>query len=452
MPTFQQYINKINPDLDVNKKGSIVDPGPYEAIVKNNNDSRRTGRMDVYIASLGGIPDDPRSWIPVKYMSPFLGTTDQGLLDKQEQTAMYSYGMWLTLPDPGSKVVVVFLEGQRNNGVIIGSVVDDVANHMTPGLASSKKWLKTEEVTTLFPTLEPDTDFLPVTEFNTKVVRDSRQTNTIYRPVNIELAKILKAQGLIGDNIRGQSFSTPQRENNSQVFGLSTPGRGDKDPASDPALKTKMQNGEATAEDLQIRKRFPGHSLVLDDGDSEGASKLVRLRTSTGHQILMDDTNNLIYIATNNGNAWIEMSEHGKIDIHSEDSISIHTAKNINMTAEKSINLEAGEKVNIKSMVDINLDTNNINTMAQGDTKITSGATSHINSGTSHLETATAIHMNGGTAASQAARIPTNNVPTVKLEEKEWIAGPPKNYISKRVPQHEPWTVHEDTTPGADDS
>ena len=210
-----------------------------------------------------------------------------------------------------------------------------------------------------------------------------------------------------------------------------------------------MQTGEASAEDLEIRKRFPGHSIVLDDGDVNGDSKLVRLRTSTGHQILMDDTNNLMYIGTNNGKAWIELSEHGKIDVYSEDSISIRTANNINMTADKNINLEAGESVNIKSMTDINLDTNNLNSVAQGDTKITSGATSHINSGTSHLETATAIHMNGGTAASQSARIPTQKLPTV---DSTGTAGQPKAYISKRVPQHEPWTLHEEKNAGKDDS
>lgn len=450
MATFQQYINKINPDLDVNKKGSIVDPGPYEAIVKNNNDTRRTGRMQVYISALGGIPDDTRSWIPVKYLSPFLGTTDKSLLDKNEDTAMFSYGFWATLPDPGSKVLVMFIQGNRNDGVIVGSLIDDVANHMTPGFASSKKWIMTDEVTTAIgSTYQPDVDYLPVTEFNTKVERDSRQTGTIYRPVNIELAKILKAQGLLGDTIRGHSFSTPQRENNSAVFGISTPGRGDKDPATDSELKTRMKNGEATAEDLQIKKRFPGHSLVLDDGDSEGNSKLVRLRTSTGHQILLDDTNKLMYIATGNGNAWIELSEHGKIDIHTEDSISIHSTNNINMYAKNDINLEAGTNVNIKSMSGINLDTNNLSSIAQGDTKLTSGATSHINSGTSHLETSTAIHMNGGTAASQAARIPTTNVPTT---DSTGTAGPPKDIITKRLPQHEPWSAHEDKITGKADS
>ena len=54
-------------------------------------------------------------------------------------------------------------------------------------------------------------------------------------------------------------------------------------PVNEP-LKQRMQNGEATAEDLEVRKRMPRYPFVLDDGDIEGNSKLVRLRTSTGHR------------------------------------------------------------------------------------------------------------------------------------------------------------------------
>ena len=98
MATFGQYLNKIDPNLDVQKKGAIVDPGPYEGIIKNNSDVRRTGRMDVFIPTFGGDETDARSWIPVAYMSPFMGQTNKKLLDKNETTGLYSYGMWTTVP------------------------------------------------------------------------------------------------------------------------------------------------------------------------------------------------------------------------------------------------------------------------------------------------------------------------------------------------------------------
>ena len=74
--------------------------------------------------------------------------------------------------DAGTKVVVTFLEGRRNNGVIIGCLIDNQNNHMVPGFASSKNWLRDEEVVALLLTYEPK-DFLPVLEYNTSVKRDS---------------------------------------------------------------------------------------------------------------------------------------------------------------------------------------------------------------------------------------------------------------------------------------
>jgi hypothetical protein len=438
MPTFQQYINKINPDLDVNKKGAIVDPGPYEGFVKNNSDTRRTGRMDVYIPALGGIPSDPRSWTPVKYMSPFLGTTDKKLIDKQESSGVYSYGMWATLPDPESKVLVIFIQGQKNNGVVIGSIIDDVANHMTPGLASSKKWIKTAEVETEFPGYNPDEHFLPVLEFNTKVERDTKQTHRIYRPVNIELARILKGQGLLGDTIRGQSFSTPQRENNSAVFGISTPGRGDKDPATDSALKSRMQSGEATAEDLEIRKRFPGHSFVLDDGDVNGDSKLVRLRTSTGHQILLNDTDGLIYVGTASGNAWIEMTNNGDIHVYNKGSLNIHSEGNFNVHAGGNINMEATGGINVSSMgaggIKVQADAGGIDMYSELGTNNESAAQNHIKSGTNIRLTSADenIELNGPEA--NAAVKPTRNDLLTGNNNRDVL-----NSTSTTVPEHEPW-------------
>ena len=85
MATFGQYLNKIDPNLDVQKKGAIVDPGPYEGIIKNNSDVRRTGRMDIFIPTFGGDETDARSWIPVAYMSPFMGQTNKRLLDKNNK-------------------------------------------------------------------------------------------------------------------------------------------------------------------------------------------------------------------------------------------------------------------------------------------------------------------------------------------------------------------------------
>ena len=99
-----------------------------------------------------------------------------------------------------------------------------------------------------------------------------------------------------------------------------------------------------------MQSRLGGPSFVMDDGDDkflrkghpkdtameyanieaqeEGGdvtrlhNELVRLRTRTGHQILLHNTEDLIYIANARGTSWIEMTSNGKIDIYGADSIS----------------------------------------------------------------------------------------------------------------------------------
>jgi hypothetical protein len=439
MATFTQNINRIDPNLDVNKKGAIVDPGPYEGIVKNNNDVRRTGRMDVYIPTFGGDETDPRSWIPVAYMSPFMGQTNKTLLDKNETSALYSYGMWMTVPDPGTKVVVTFLEGSRINGVVIGCLIDNINNHMVPGFASSKNWIKSDEIVELLPTYEPQKDFLPVLEFNPSIKRDTQQPNSIARPVNIELVKILKEQGLIGDHKRGQSFSTSQREGNSAVYGFATPGRPANDPAVNEPLKQRMQNGEATAEDLEVRKRMPGHSFVLDDGDIEGNSKLIRLRTSTGHQLLLNDTDGMIYVGTASGNAWIEMTNNGDVHVYNKGSLNIHSEGNFNVHAGGNINMEATGGINVSSMgasgIKVQAAEGGVDMYSELGTNNESAGAVHTKAGTNITMTSEnpeSIHMNGPEA--NAAVKPTRNDLLTGNNNRDVL-----NSTSTTVPEHEPW-------------
>jgi uncharacterized protein (DUF2345 family) len=77
-------------------------------------------------------------------------------------------------------------------------------------------------------------------------------------------------------------------------------------------------------------------------------NELVRIRTRTGHQILLHNSEDLIYIGNSRGTAWIELSSDGKIDIFAEDSISVHTKNDFNLYSDRDINIEAGRNLNIK--------------------------------------------------------------------------------------------------------
>ncbi len=82
----------------------------------------------------------------------------------------------------------------------------------------------------------------------------------------------------------------------------------------------------------------------MDDGNVKGTSKLVRLRSGAGNQIMMNDDNGFIYIINANGSGWVEISPAGNIDVYGEGGINLATKGSVNIHAEKDINMHANEK------------------------------------------------------------------------------------------------------------
>jgi hypothetical protein len=499
------------------------DRGPYEAIVVNNLDTRYMGGLEVELLkynSAGGTPERSGQLLNVRYLSPFYGVTPSAGLTANDgyQYTQKSYGMWMVPPDIGTKVLVLFSEGDANFGYWIGCIPEDYMNFMIPDGRAS-----TEKTTSITP---PDLAGrkLPVGEYNKALETGALVDATLFdKPYNKDFAEILQVQGLISDETRGLTTTSARREIPSAVFGISTPGPLDK---RDGAPKTPIG-----ATDLKANtpfSRLGGSSFVMDDGDDKfirenhpadgppiyinkeasqpggdetiPQNELVRFRTRTGHQILMHNSEDLIYIGNARGTTWIEMTSDGKIDIHAQDSVSIMTANDLNITADRDINLEAGRNVNIKASARFSQGAetdaagqesgrvqieagfnhnlvvgknskitvaNNMHTTVNNsqfitnkqslhvksgqDNRLTAGGYTHINSGKEHRETATYIHMNGPNAAvanlAQLAKpldtivlpyvVPGNSVPV------------PYDSILTRAPQHEPWPHHENMDPQA---
>ena len=56
--------------------GAVLLSRPVIGIVKNNIDPTHTGKIEVYIARLNGYnQENPVGWTPVRYLSPFGGST-----------------------------------------------------------------------------------------------------------------------------------------------------------------------------------------------------------------------------------------------------------------------------------------------------------------------------------------------------------------------------------------
>ena len=340
------------------EKLSGSDIGPYIGIVKNTTDPLRMGRLGVLIPDLANVPEtsrDPNKIIWCQYLSPFYGVKPLESVSKTDpyshQTSQSSYGLWAVPPDIGTNVLVLFAKGAKGqkSAFWIGCVQEPLTNHMVPGNASSINSAVGVETVGEFGVArggmsakeaEFGTNLLPVGEKN-RHIADGPAFDKWKYPINVDLAGQLMTQGLVQDPIRGTTSSSARRETPSRVFGISTPGR----------IQTNSRKPNIGLEGTPVAvDRNIGHSFVMDDGAEDGSNQLTRLRTASGHQLLMNDTAGVVYIANGSGNAYIEMSKDGRIDVYSGvGGINLRTEGDFNVHSDSNINFHAGGNIRMNS-------------------------------------------------------------------------------------------------------
>ena len=382
----------------------VIGPGPFLATVVNHRDPTLMGSLEVQLLRANPAnPDQKASNLTVRYCSPFFGNTSikfEGNDSSKFDDVQKSYGMWMVPPDVGSTVMVIFLDGDINQGFWIGCVPDLYQNQMTPGIAASQ-----------YAAITPDqeryygTKLLPVAEYHKRSRKlEIPKPETFTKPVHPFADRLLE-EGLLLDTIRGVTSSSARREAPSQVFGISTPG------PINPKAPIKMVGFETKVK--AHTSRIGGSTFVMDDGDADGLNELVRIRTRTGHQILLHNSSDLIYIANAKGSAWIELTSAGKIDVYAQDSVSLHTEQDFNFRADRDFNLEAGRNINMYSGADFHADirgTYVLNVTRSG--TITIGQTLDVNvedtikmstSGDIHIKSADNIFQTSGSAFNISA-------------------------------------------------
>jgi predicted chitinase len=481
------------------KRYKLPHSGPWLGIVTNHLDPTYMGGLEVSLVkgTMGELNLQNETLI-VRQMTPFYGVTPisaEGTNSANFNDVQKSYGMWFVPPDLGTTVMCIFIDGDPNQGYWMGCVPEPFQNHMIPGIASSQSVAITPEQERKYGTRN-----LPVAEF-LKKGRDLSigKPNSFTKPIH-PFADRLLAQGLLTDTIRGVTSSSARREVPSTVFGISTPG------PLDPNGKKGYIGYEGIA--TAPVSRLGGSTFVMDDGDKDGQNELVRIRTRTGHQILLHNSQDLIYIANAKGTAWIEMTSNGKLDIYAQDSVSIHTEADFNFRADRDINLEAGRNINIKALGNmeqnisgyyfLTVDDNakivvgkskdesvgatskftvfndhevlvgqnikisadgTMNLASEGNMRQSSGASIHVGAAGNYYETATNVYMNGpaaeaaetATAAEVPPDLPLFSLPNRKKdagwENGQFYKAPNITSIMQRVPMHEPWDQHENINP-----
>lgn len=511
--------------------------GPRLAKVVGHNDDDYMGTLFVTLLTTDSdeVGSDSKIF-PVRYCPPFFGSTNylnNGLNTGNENAfndTQKSYGMSFVPPDVGVTVLVIF-EEQTGQGYWIGCVPDRFMNNMVPAIAASA-------AVDLSPTQKEDYGNipLPTAEFN-RVLAGKQTTpsppDEIKKPVH-PIAGFMLEQGLLEDDIRGRTTSTMRRNRPTSVFGISTPGPLDRRPG---AKRTTKGTDTDKTQPLPV-SRVGGTQLVMDDGDdrffrktpaSSGPpeyanagknekgdtripiSEYFRVRTRTGHQILLHNSEDLIYIGNSRGTSWIELTSNGKIDIFAADSVSIHTQGDFNFRADRDINLEAGRNINVRAEKNYTQDIENafssyiggtVNNYVGGeiqnvfegsllqsvgeslelsigsDQKIkvagnshltagtsifsTAGTDSHFLSGNKHIEYADKIEIKCDPATPAQSPILAERIvkeERIKLHPNEVVDASQKysstryqsfeliQSIMKRMPMHEPWYKHENVNP-----
>jgi len=390
--------------IDNKIRGKMPSSGPYLAEITNHLDPTNMGGIEVALTD--GVPSGvqaQRNSFPVKHLNPFYGVTSsrfQGNNSSDFNDVQKSYGMCFVPPDVGTQVLVIFVNSDPNQGYWIGCVPDLYQNHMIPGIAASENTKLTPEQKTKY-----QTTYLPVAEYN-KITNKgiSSGIDKIGKPVHPFADRLLQ-QGLLLDRVRGVTSSSARRERPSYVFGISTPG------PLDTATDAKRGKVGFAGNDQSPVSRKGGSTFVMDDGDVNGQNELVRIRTRTGHQILLHNSSDLIYIGNSKGSAWIELTSNGKIDVYAEDSISMHTKGDFNLRADRDFNLEAGNNFNIAANNNFNLNvqkntsviTNKMLLESLGDTNLIAGKDLKITAANINASSSGNIDTTAGGASSHGS-------------------------------------------------
>lgn len=352
-----------------------VDSGPYEGFVKKNDDPTKMGRLGVYIPAIHGADNvSEENLVFCQYLSPFYGIKTNKNLQANAFSYNYSqhsYGMWTTPPDIDTRVLVIFAEGKITKAFWIGCIQEPYQNNMVPDFPKGitpfyQKNNEREEITRdIF-----NTDFTPSGNFNRETITsgDAQRLDGafVFKPTHPH-AENLREQGLIKDDTRGLTTSSARRETPSNVFGISTPG------PIDQRSTHRAQVGPKNSEEIKNISRGVGHVFVMDDGDAKNENQLIRLRTSSGHQLLMNDSKGVVYLANGEGTVWMEFSNNGMVDVYAQTGYNIRSGGDVNFHAEGNINMYANKSVKIKANQDdgqVSIDGSEIKGLATNDVNL----------------------------------------------------------------------------------
>jgi uncharacterized protein (DUF2345 family) len=388
--------------------------------VVDTNDPMQMGRVRVYIAGLDGNNITVRDIPFAIYCSPFAGhqqVQSRGPEDGVYTTGPVAYGMF-AIPKVGTDVLVAHLNGDPTYriwfGALYGLLLSGTLPHgrymfnnpnaaeagdLDGPLSASEQPIQplyqnqtsAYTRTTAIASNDGAIDTTPRKNFEWRVrgadFQGAALGNLQRNLPDQKVSKVTDDRNFVFTEEDGKKF---HNGNFTQGYAQS---RIQPNATYDPGLVDGGQNLDPQTYSWTT----PGFSSIAMDDRPENAR--IRLRTGTGHQIILDDTNERIYISTVEGNNWIEMDQSGNVDIYAARRVSIHAAMDVNITTEQTfrvyaaqgIHMTSGGEVRITAANDMHLKTdggdmqvyaaNNINVQSGYDISVNSSGTLNLMSG-----------------------------------------------------------------------
>ena len=415
-------------------QGSGVFNGITMGTVVDTNDPQQMGRVRVVCPALNDSFDADLDTIPwANYSSPFAGFTpysNMGPDNDQKNEQPIAYGMWM-IPKVGAQVLVICVDGNPNYRFYIGSIytqhTPDSMPHGRYFYQQSDYLAEKGSPSGPFATLE--TPIQPLFDNFKEAFGLDRDKNFEWRTRGADYSvsaldkealqhtisrvpddKNVDVNGFNVTNGYGQSRIRPDKENDldSQVYSMTTPGM---------------------------------HAVSMDD---RVENCRMRFRTSSGHQIILDDTNERIYISTAKGNTWIEMDQSGDVDVFAAKRVSLHGVSDVNIVSNeairlsaKSIHMRTTEGVFIEADAGVALQGASIDIKTTGDAKFSAAGNMHLKGGSNtNITAGSLLNLKAGGNINQTASAIYLNGPAATAASD---ANDAAAYTANKVPQHEPY-------------
>jgi len=459
--------------------------------VIDTNDPQQMGRIRAFCPAMGDTDAKKVKSVPwAMSVSPLAGVSTSGERGSGDDTSSgpIAYGMW-NIPKVGAQVLIACVDGDTSIRVWLGCLQPQYFTHTLPhGRYLHSKGPGTPEG----PLTTDDLPIQPLYDNQTRAFSKSGSS-------------VIGTPSTPRDNLewrsRGADFQASAV--NSEI--LNSPGSPGSDFADDFGIKLTEEDGREreficsgySLSRLEPEANYDGetpggynydnqvyswttpgfHSISMDDRQENNR---MRFRTTGGNQIILDDTNERIYLSTAEGQTWIEIDHKGNIDIFGQRNISVSAGGDINLTSAQSVRMHGKEGIHLTSEGDIrahaNKDVNirsndNIRTHSGKQTLFESNQQMHINthdslmihadnemhidsSNTGYFTTGGVLHINSGgnTLISASPDIHLNGPSASKATSSEG-SKTSYAYMSSRIPEHEPWArVHAGLEADQDDS